>query len=202
MKRDLSELPIVDTNCRDSEKHKQFFLVRHTNGDYLMSLSAVLEVLYQVQRSDLQGYYLIIPTLSRKWWTFLGCDPKKFFCFDYCSEADSFLGMCSRILDPCNCFLIELLDSEGGRHTLSFECFISILYAACTMKLIPMLRMTKKDQKDNPRDWFEQAALHFRLPILANFKDSFLEISLYQVGEASVEVFSSEFFRTEDLKNA
>lgn len=198
-------VPLVDSFSREefySQGKRFVFFVRHTNGDYLISLMAVLEVLYQVQRSELQAHWNILPSIEPSWWNFLGVHPKEFFGFDYCQEGESFIGMCFRILDPDNYFLIEVQDCSRCRHTLSFECFVSILYVACQKEIIPVLQMSQKDKIGNSRDWFEQAAQHFKLPILKKVSSAFLESEPVLTKEGYFEVLSCELFRTEDLKDA
>lgn len=197
-------LPIVDSFIRDNfwQKGKgTAFKVQHSNGDYLISLAAVLDVLYHILKADLQTYREIIPPINPEWWKFLGCSPEKFFYLDYCCGGHCLLGICSRDLDFSNYFLIELVDDKWCRYTMSFECFLSILFTASKMEMIPFPQPTEKYQKRNPRNWFELANCHFRLPIL-DVMNSAWETSLCQADGGSYEVIASEFFRTEDLKNA
>lgn len=179
---------------------KTLFRVSHSNRDYLISLAAVLDVLYHVLKADLQTHWQIIPPINPGWWKFLGCCPEKFFCLNFSSGGNCLLGICSRSLDSCNQFLIELVDDKWYRHTMSFECFLSILFIASKRGLIPVPQPTAQFKKNNPRNWFEMAGCHFRLPIL-NVMNTSEETSLYQEDKYSSEVISSEFFRTEDLKN-
>ena len=185
-------LPIVNSVFRSDFEFpgiKTLFRVSHSNGDYLISLAAVLDVLYHVLEADLQAQWNIIPPIKPEWWKFLGCSPEKFFCLDYCHEGHCLLGISYRNLDS-NYFLIELVDEKWCRHTMSFECFLSILFVAPTEQI----------KKLNPRNWFELARCHFRLPIM-NVMNSSEGTSLYQADRDSYEVIASEFFRTEDLKN-
>ena len=125
-------LPIVNSVFRSDFEFpgiKTLFRVSHSNGDYLISLAAVLDVLYHVLEADLQTQWNIIPPIKPEWWKFLGCSPEKFFCLDYCHEGHCLLGISSRYLDS-NYFLIELVDDKWCRHTMSCECLLSILYAA------------------------------------------------------------------------
>lgn len=152
-----------------------------------------------VLEADLQTQWNIIPPIKPEWWKFLGCSPEKFFCLDYCHEGHCLLGISSRYLDS-NYFLIELVDDKWCRHTMSCECFLSILYAASKKELLPVPEPTEQIKKINPRNWFELARCHFRLPIM-NFMNSSEGTSLYQADRGSYEVIASEYFRTEDLKN-
>lgn len=195
-------LPIVNSVFRSDFEFpgiKTLFRVSHSNGDYLISLAAVLDVLYHVLEADLQAQWNIIPPIKPEWWKFLGSSPEKFFCLDYCHEGHCLLGISSRNLDS-NYFLIELVDDKWCRHTMSFECFLSILFAAFKLNLIPCPPPVERYSKDHLWNWFELANCHFRLPIL-NVMNSSEGTSLYQVDRYSPEVISSEFFRTEDLKN-
>ena len=195
-------LPIVNSVFRSDFEFpgiKTLFRVSHSNGDYLISLAAVLDVLYLVLEADLQTQWNIIPPIKPEWWKFLGCSPEKFFCLDYCHEGHCLLGISSRYLDS-NYFLIELVDDKWCRHTMSCECFLSILYAASKKELVPVPEPTEQIKKINPRNWFELARCHFRLPIM-NFMNSSEGTSLYQADRGSYEVIASEYFRTEDLKN-
>ena len=64
----MMSVPLVDSFSREefySQGKRFVFFVRHTNGDYLISLMAVLEVLYQVQRSELQAHRTQLVELPR-----------------------------------------------------------------------------------------------------------------------------------------
>ena len=57
-------LPIVNSVFRSDFEFpgiKTLFRVSHSNGDYLISLAAVLDVLYHVLEADLQTQWNIIP---------------------------------------------------------------------------------------------------------------------------------------------
>ena len=204
MKSKVNALPIVDRPCQELnwvEGSKTFFKIRHSNGDYLISLNSVLACLWYIQWTSIQKYYEILPPIENKWWEFLGITADKYFFDDYLAVPLSFLGTIERVSDFHNTFLIELTNIESHRHTMSFGCLVSILFVCCRiLRILPAITLTDKFSTDS--DWFNLANSHLHIPFLTKGIKPTLEISAFLTeDDISAQAVACEYFHTEDLQN-